>query len=98
MRRLLFNAAEFMRVFNQAHSEGRDQVWVASQLGIRLSQVRTRKQALRKRGFYLPKLIRKDCHKPRMAAKAMLRLLEPVTCKVEPAPLHFTINVGVGHA
>jgi len=98
MRRLLFNASEFMRVFNEAHAAQLDQVWVASQLGIRLSQVRTRKQALRKRGFFLPTLIRKDCHKPRKAAKAMLKLMEPVSCQVEPAPLNFTITVGADHA
>ena len=98
MRQLLFNAAEFMRVFNQAHAEGRDQVWVASQLGIRLPQVRTRKQALRKRGFYLPKLLRKDFQKPRKAAKAMLRLMAPVACAVEPVALHFTLTVGADHA
>ena len=96
MRSLRFDTTTFISEYRQAHDAGMTLQELADLMGISYSTLCCRKHALSKRGIPLPRL-RKGNTK-RVAAKPILRLAGPVECVVEPAPMTFTIDVGVGHA
>lgn len=96
MRSLRFDAPTFIAEYNQAHSAGLTLADLADQMGISYGALCCRKHALAKRGIRLPKL--KNGNVKRIAARPILRLTAPVQVQVEPVPMTFTIDVGVGHA
>ena len=98
MRSLRFDTTTFISEYRQAHAAGLTAQELADLMGITYSCMCCRKHALKKRGIKLPPLRRRHGSGRRMAAKPVLRLMAPVAVSVEPAPLTFTIDVGVGHA
>lgn len=96
MRSLRFDTAEFIAQYRQACADGLTPEEAASRMGLTYSQLGCRKHALAKRGIRLPRLRHANCK--RLAAKPILRLTAPVSVSVEPVPMTFTIDVGVGHA
>jgi hypothetical protein len=98
MRRLGFDTCSFISEYNQAVAAGLTPKELADLMGLNYNTFCSRKHALKKRGVRLPELQRSTASGRRVAAKPVLRLMAPVTCQVEPAPLHFTITVGADHA
>ena len=98
MRSLRFDSSTFISEYRQALAAGMTSHELAQLMGITYSCFCCRKHALKKRGIRLPALSRKHGSGRRKAAKPVLRLMAPVAVSVEPAPLTFTIDVGVGHA
>jgi DNA-binding Xre family transcriptional regulator len=96
MRSLRFDAPAFIAEYNSAHDAGLTLRDLADLMGITYSTLTCRKHALAKRGIRLPKL--KNGNVKRIAARPILRLAAPVQVQVEPVPMTFTIDVGVGHA
>ena len=94
MRAMRFNVSAFVKEYMEARAAGLTLQEFADLMGVSLGVVSGRKHRLLKRGIVLPPLRGAK----RMAAKPVLRLMAPVECKVEPAPLHFTITVGADHA
>jgi hypothetical protein len=95
MRKLGFDTTAFIAEYKQAAEAGLTLREVADLMGISYSQICQRKHALNKRGIRLPRLPNGNLKR---AAKPILRLARPVECVVEPVPMTFTIEVGVGHA
>ena len=98
MRSLRFDTSAFISEYRQALAAGMTSNELAQLMGITYSCFACRKHALKKRGIRLPALRRTAGSGRRVAAKPVLRLIAPVSVSVEPAPLTFTIDVGVGHA
>lgn len=96
MRSLRFDTAVFVSEYRKAYEAGLTPQQAADQMGLTYSQLANRKHALNKRGIRLPRLANGNCK--RVAAKPILRLTAPVAVSVEPVPMTFTIDVGVGHA
>ena len=96
MRSLRFDTTTFIAEYRQAHEAGLSLQELADLMGITYSTLCCRKHALAKRGIRLPKL--RNGNALRVAAKPIMRLAGPVECVVEPVPMTFTIDVGVGHA
>lgn len=97
MRALRFDTAAFVAAYNAALQDGVNQQILAKRLGITYSCLNCRKHQLKRRGISLPPLPRKPGSGRRKAAKQVLRLIAPVSVRVEPAPLSFTMTVGCGH-
>jgi len=95
MRKLGFDTTAFIAEYKQAAEAGLTLRELAHLIGISYTQICQRKHALAKRGIRLPQLLNGNVKR---AAKPILRLAAPVECVVEPMPLTFTIDVGVGHA
>jgi hypothetical protein len=93
MRRLGFDTTAFIAEYHQAVEANITLRELADLLGITYSTLCCRKHALAKRGIRLPKL-RNGNSLRRIAARPVMRLMAPVEVFVEPAPLHFTIEVG----
>lgn len=91
MRRLGFDTTAFIAEYKQAREAGLTLRETADLMGISYGQICQRKHALAKRGIRLAKMPNGNIKR---AARPVLRLLGPVECHVEPAPLHFTIDVG----
>jgi hypothetical protein len=98
MRRLQFDTCSFISEYHQAVAAGLSPKELADLMGMNYNTFCSRKHALKKRGVRLPELRRSKAPRMRIAAKPVLRLMAPVACKVEPAPLSFTITVGADHA
>lgn len=98
MRSLQFDTTAFISEYRQAHAAGLTSKELADLMGISYSCMCCRKHALKRRGIKLPPLRRSHGSGRRVAAKPVLRLAGPVECVIEPAPMTFTIDVGVGHA
>jgi len=96
MRSLRFDTAAFVAEYRQAYEAELTPQEAADLMGLTYSQLANRKHALAKRGIRLPRL--RHASNKRVAAKPILRLTAPVQVHVEPAPMTFTIDVGVGHA
>jgi hypothetical protein len=93
MRRLGFDTTTFIAEYRQAVDANLTLRELADLMGITYSTLCCRKHALGKRGIRLPKLRNGNCLR-RIAARPVMRLMAPVEVFVEPAPLHFTIDVG----
>lgn len=95
MRKLGFDTTSFIAEYKQAVEAGLTLRELADLLGITYGQICQRKHQLTRRGVFLPKLPNGNIKR---AARPVLRLMGPVEVQVEPAPMTFTIDVGVGHA
>lgn len=94
MRPLRFNTTEFISEYMQAKDAGINSHELADLMGITYSCFCCRKHALKKRGVRLPSLPRKH-GSGRKPVRRAARLIAPVECVIEPAPLTFTMDVGV---
>lgn len=97
MRSLQFDTAAFINEYHQARDAGLTQKELAALMGITYTCFNGRKHALKKRGIRLPALPRSRSPGSgrRKAARTVAKLIAPVECHVEQAPLTFTMHVGV---
>lgn len=94
MQPLRFNTTDFISEYMQAKDAGLTSQELADLMGISYSCFYCRKHALKKRGVRLPSLKRKS-GSGRKPVRRAARLIAPVECVIEPAPLTFTMDVGV---
>lgn len=97
MRKVQFNAAEFITAYTKAAQEGKDAEAVAAELGINVQAVFYRKFRLKKRGVTLPNLRERNAGK-KVAAKRTRTISLPaengsVIATVGGVRLKFSIQV-----
>lgn len=97
MRKVQFNAAEFISVYTQAAQNGEDATVVAKALGINVQAVFYRKHRLKQRGVTLPSLRDRKAGK-KVAAKRTRTISLPadngsVIATVGGVRLKFSIQV-----